>query len=116
MFESSSEQALIGGLEEIRDRNLKKELSQIRAKIRIFHGVADVLVYPWLAKNQKSLIIGSILRWFLRSGPVTAFPSSKQRTLTRSLTRSRAKANRSLYAQRYPQAQNITAELRAFHG
>ncbi|MEI7827653.1 MAG: alpha/beta hydrolase [Euryarchaeota archaeon] len=68
MFKSASKQALIGGLKEMRDQNLKKDLVKIGVKTRIFHGFWDLFVPRALAKEQASLIKGAIRRWFWRSG------------------------------------------------
>jgi pimeloyl-ACP methyl ester carboxylesterase len=65
---SASPQALIGGLEEMRDQNLKQELANIRVNTRIFHGIWDILVPYALAKDQQNLIMGAIKRPFLWSG------------------------------------------------
>jgi len=68
MFRSASQQALIGGLTEMRDQNLKMDLLKIGIKTRIFHGFWDLFVSNALANEQASLITGSIRRWFWTSG------------------------------------------------
>jgi pimeloyl-ACP methyl ester carboxylesterase len=65
---SASQQALIGGLEEMRDRNLTQALSNIRISTRILHGIWDILVPYAFAKKQRNLIVGAIQRPFLWSG------------------------------------------------
>jgi pimeloyl-ACP methyl ester carboxylesterase len=68
MFASASTEALIGGLTELRDRDLRQDVATIRTKTRIFHGIWDQLVPFRLSREQRDLIIGSIRRVFLWSG------------------------------------------------
>ncbi len=65
----ASPQASVRGLEELRDRDLTKELSAIRIPTRIFHGVHDrVVPFALGAEEQQRLIEGATVVRFENSG------------------------------------------------
>ncbi len=68
MVRSASPQALIGGLEQFRDQDLKQELSNIRTKTRIFYGFWDPFVRWRVARVQQRLILGAMRTRFRWSG------------------------------------------------
>jgi non-heme chloroperoxidase len=68
MFSSASQKALVGGIEAMRDKDLRQDLPKIRVKTKIFHGFEDPFVTNWLVLEQKRLIAQSTLAWFWRSG------------------------------------------------
>ncbi|MGZ7171956.1 MAG: alpha/beta fold hydrolase [Halobacteriota archaeon] len=59
MFEKASPKALIGALNEMRDRNLTEEVKKIRTPTSIYHGVFDPFVPPALGKHLHTLIRGA---------------------------------------------------------
>ncbi|MGA7076055.1 MAG: alpha/beta hydrolase [Halobacteriota archaeon] len=56
MLQSNCPDALIGALEEMRDKDLKKNLGEINVPTTIVGGWTDLLVPPGLIEEQKSLI------------------------------------------------------------
>jgi pimeloyl-ACP methyl ester carboxylesterase len=68
MFSSACQKALVGGIEAMRDKDLRQDLPKIRVKTKIFHGFEDPFVTNWLVLEQKRLIAQSTLAWFWRSG------------------------------------------------
>ncbi len=64
----ASPQASVRGLEELRDRDLRGELSAIRVPTQIFHGVHDRVVPFALGEEQQSLIEGAKVVRFEYSG------------------------------------------------
>jgi non-heme chloroperoxidase len=65
MFESASAQALIGGLEELRDKDFRKNLGKIDVTTRIIGGRTDPLVPFTLVEEQQSLIADATLTMLL---------------------------------------------------
>lgn len=61
MLQSSSPEALIGGLEEMRDQDLKRSLKHITVPTTIVGGTIDLLVPLWLIAEQLMLIKGATL-------------------------------------------------------
>lgn len=68
MFASASKEAMIAGLTELRDRDLRQDVAAIRTTTRIFHGIWDQFVPFRVSQEQRDLIVGSIRRPFLWSG------------------------------------------------
>ncbi len=68
MLASASPQAMIGGLEEIRNKDLRKDVSKISVQTRVFGGVVDPLVRYGLVEEQHHLIKDAKLTTFWRSG------------------------------------------------
>ncbi len=64
----ASLRATVRGLEELRDRDLRSELKNIRIPTRIFHGVHDQVVPFQLAEEQHRLIKNSLIVPFCNSG------------------------------------------------
>jgi len=64
MLDSASPQALIGGLEEMRDKDLRKDLGEIHVTTRIVGGRTDPLVPFTLVEDQHSLIADATLTMF----------------------------------------------------
>jgi non-heme chloroperoxidase len=68
MLSSASQQALVGGIEAMRDKDLRQDLPKISVKTKIFHGFEDPFVPNLLIFEQKRLIAGATLAWFWMSG------------------------------------------------
>lgn len=64
----ASLRACIRGMEELRDRDLRAALGNIRVPTRFFHGVSDQIVPYSLAESQVKLIKGASLVPFENSG------------------------------------------------
>lgn len=64
----ASLRACIRGLEELRDRDIRPSLGNIRIPTRFFHGVMDQFVPLSVAESQAKLIKGSTLVRFENSG------------------------------------------------
>jgi pimeloyl-ACP methyl ester carboxylesterase len=62
MLQSSSPEALIGALEEMRDQDLQNSLKNIAVPTTIVGGMLDVLVPPWLIAEQFIMIQGADYR------------------------------------------------------
>lgn len=60
--------ATVRGIEELRDRDLRGEVSRISIPTRIYHGVHDQVVSITLAEEQHRLIKNSVLVHFHNSG------------------------------------------------
>jgi pimeloyl-ACP methyl ester carboxylesterase len=61
MFESASPEAALGGLRELRDKDITTSVGKIRIPTRIISGWTDVLVPFTLADVQQNLIAGATL-------------------------------------------------------
>lgn len=61
MLQASSPEALIGGLEEMRDKDQKRSLEDIAVPTTIVGGTMDLLVPPWLIAEQLMQIEGAKL-------------------------------------------------------
>ncbi|MGA7075110.1 MAG: alpha/beta hydrolase [Halobacteriota archaeon] len=68
MLSSASQQALVGGIEAMRDKDLRQDLPKIRVKTKIFHGFEDPFVTNLLVLEQRRLIAGATFAWFWSSG------------------------------------------------
>jgi len=76
MFKSASKEAVIGGLKEMRDRDLTEALSHIRVDTMILHGKSDIFVRPDLAKKQEQRLTGApkkTLKWYDYTGHEIVF-------------------------------------------
>lgn len=65
---TASLRACVRGLEELRDRDLRASLGNIRIPTRFFHGVMDKVIPISLAESQIGLIKGATLVRFENSG------------------------------------------------
>lgn len=61
MLQSGSPEALVGGLEEMRDKDLRDNLREVSVPTRIVSGLTDTLVPVALAEVQHRLIAGATL-------------------------------------------------------
>ncbi len=65
---AASLRACVRGLEELRDRDLRPALGNVRIPTRFFHGVMDKVIPISLAESQTGLIKGATLVRFENSG------------------------------------------------
>jgi len=83
MFKSSSLHALIGGLEEMRDKDRTEEWREIRVPTKIIGGWIDTLV-PWTLVEEQSLITDTTQPTMLEGGHGIFFEQAGE--LNRALT------------------------------